>query len=428
MADAENEDEPIDLNVKTIDSNVYKLKGLVIKDQSVESLQGLVKDATGIEEDRQRLIYRGRVLERSTSLSEYKLAHDTVLHLIARPENFRELQAQAEASTSFASSAPSSSMGLFDRGTSMGNQNRGSEGENVDLATPSTGSNTRQQVPDSQSEAVEVLWQGLVSLNTLLSVTSDRESNEAPQVRAAAGDILGGVESPNHTEEAADISVLELATNGEESGNAVEQECSEETSQLREAPSTPQQPSTSSSREDAMVTPEGMENYASDVQFFVGQWLDVKDTVAQWLEATVMEVDTERRRLFVHYNGWPVRWDEWLDFDSNRIAPFRSITRHSSQNGYQSPSPLTFVQSAPRTGPSDPRLLLPEIAVMLRRIQPLIDEAAGIVQEAVDSGHITCSETDWSSPMEGNVAWTSLARLVSPENGRKILYLMISRR
>jgi hypothetical protein len=38
--------------------------------------------------------------------------------------------------------------------------------------------------------------------------------------------------------------------------------------------------------------------------YFVGQWLDVKDTVNQWLEATVMQVDHEQTRVFVHYNGW----------------------------------------------------------------------------------------------------------------------------
>lgn len=39
-------------------------------------------------------------------------------------------------------------------------------------------------------------------------------------------------------------------------------------------------------------------------KYFVGQWLDVKDTVNQWLEATIMQVDNEQGRIFVHYNGW----------------------------------------------------------------------------------------------------------------------------
>ena len=39
-------------------------------------------------------------------------------------------------------------------------------------------------------------------------------------------------------------------------------------------------------------------------RFYVGQWIDVKDTVSQWLEATIILVDQERQRIFVHYNGW----------------------------------------------------------------------------------------------------------------------------
>jgi Ubiquitin family len=39
-------------------------------------------------------------------------------------------------------------------------------------------------------------------------------------------------------------------------------------------------------------------------QYFVGQWVDVKDTVSQWLEATVMMIDEDGQRVFIHYNGW----------------------------------------------------------------------------------------------------------------------------
>lgn len=38
--------------------------------------------------------------------------------------------------------------------------------------------------------------------------------------------------------------------------------------------------------------------------FYRQQWIDVKDTVNQWLEATVMDILEEDRRIFVHYNGW----------------------------------------------------------------------------------------------------------------------------
>jgi hypothetical protein len=53
----------------------------------------------------------------------------------------------------------------------------------------------------------------------------------------------------------------------------------------------------------------------------VGQWIDVKDTIDQWLEAQVVKV--RNNEAFVHYNGWGTRWDEWIEFSSPRIANFR---------------------------------------------------------------------------------------------------------
>lgn len=56
-------------------------------------------------------------------------------------------------------------------------------------------------------------------------------------------------------------------------------------------------------------------------KYEVGQWIDVKDTIDQWLEAQVVQV--RNNQAFVHYNGWANRWDEWIDFSSPRIASFK---------------------------------------------------------------------------------------------------------
>lgn len=45
-------------------------------------------------------------------------------------------------------------------------------------------------------------------------------------------------------------------------------------------------------------------------RFFLGQWVDALDTVNKWLEATVVAVRDQF--VFIHYNGWERRWDEWL--------------------------------------------------------------------------------------------------------------------
>ena len=63
----------------------------------------------------------------------------------------------------------------------------------------------------------------------------------------------------------------------------------------------------------------------------VGEWVDVKDTINQWLEAQVMKV--KNNKAYVHYNGWGIRWDEWIDFNSPRMRNFKTYTLQS---------PLTF--------------------------------------------------------------------------------------
>ena len=70
-----------------------------------------------------------------------------------------------------------------------------------------------------------------------------------------------------------------------------------------------------------------------------GQWVDVKDTVDQWLDAQVIEVSEDYSMVKIHYNNWSNRWDEWLPTNSPRIMPFRYHTRQSSLTNYHSPYP-----------------------------------------------------------------------------------------
>jgi Ubiquitin family len=181
-------------------------------------------------------------------------------------------------------------------------------------------------------------------------------------------------------------------------------------------------------------------------QFYRGQWIDCRDTVNQWLEATVVaiaypneilpplenddrstvalsfqpttdpaiavadldgrrrlllepcdEAESEeqidgihyRRRdnnhsvqlLHVHYNGWPVRWDEWIRSDSERIRPFCVRTRHAGQ--YASPTVQSWMPDAPSTQftgsddeAADRHALLPELHRVVETVQELIEAAA----------------------------------------------------
>jgi hypothetical protein len=44
--------------------------------------------------------------------------------------------------------------------------------------------------------------------------------------------------------------------------------------------------------------------------------------------------------VFVHYNGWPSRWDEWIDTRSARIQPLRAKTFQSISAPMHSPYPV----------------------------------------------------------------------------------------
>ena len=47
----------------------------------------------------------------------------------------------------------------------------------------------------------------------------------------------------------------------------------------------------------------------SQRKFSPGQWVDVLDTVEQWLEAQILEIAnaSQGTLVFIHYNGWPAQ-------------------------------------------------------------------------------------------------------------------------
>jgi hypothetical protein len=52
-------------------------------------------------------------------------------------------------------------------------------------------------------------------------------------------------------------------------------------------------------------------------QYFRGQFLEVLDTANKWLPAEVLHVDVAKSRIYVHYDGFSAKWDEWLKLDDD---------------------------------------------------------------------------------------------------------------
>ncbi|TYZ62383.1 hypothetical protein PybrP1_000781 [[Pythium] brassicae (nom. inval.)] len=114
-------------------------------------------------------------------------------------------------------------------------------------------------------------------------------------------------------------------------------------------------------------------------RFFVGQWLDVKDTVNQWLESTVMAVSEDK--VLVHYHGWPSRWDEWIDFDSDRLAAFRTRTVHTiTATSHLSPAPVTRLPNAPSVGGRDVRDVVAALRDAMREMMPHVERFADLCE------------------------------------------------
>jgi len=67
-----------------------------------------------------------------------------------------------------------------------------------------------------------------------------------------------------------------------------------------------------------------------DRQFMRLEWVDVRDLVNKWCLGQIVEV--AEGRVLVHYEGWPSKWDEWIDVGSNRLAP---ASKHTTRDMWQ---------------------------------------------------------------------------------------------
>lgn len=57
----------------------------------------------------------------------------------------------------------------------------------------------------------------------------------------------------------------------------------------------------------------------------VGDYLDCRDSVNNWCIAEVLKMTD--MRIYVHYEGWSTRWDEWLGLTTDSVAPLHTYTK-----------------------------------------------------------------------------------------------------
>ncbi|KAG9398168.1 hypothetical protein AC1031_014966 [Aphanomyces cochlioides] len=329
----------IGIRIKMQNDQTFSLR--VAPDVSISELKATVQSSSLVPPARQRLIYRGKLLRDNDILSTYNVQDGHTVHMVARPENIPVPAAAASTSASTSSSSPTST------------------------------STTSERRPP-RNEALDALRRRLAEIQ--MNDTDDTRASRSSRTPSPRLDELR-----RRWEQIRDEDIITPALR---SNNAAEPE--PESSIASSAPPLPRLPQTSplSSVEhlrQGLLTVQTL--LARERTFFVGQWLDVKDTVNQWLEATVLEV--RPGQIFVHYNGWPSRWDEWIDNQSPRLAPFRAKTRHASQRF--SPEPLlpslAAREAPPATSTSSLSTLLPQLRLALQMMLPHMDTLVEATQQ-----------------------------------------------
>lgn len=344
------------LRLKTLDERVFDVEAA--SSMSVADFRAKVALATAVPASRQRLIYRGKLLKDGAALATYDLQDGHTVHLVAKPP----------AST---------------------------------LATTST-----TQTHARPREVNGPAW-NLVNLRSALRRTAATTTASPPL--PLLREILGNAaETPQETTDGMGLS----SSDGSRHESAILDVDLEPMTQgiltMRTVLSTAMSEREGQSEQQLDESNERVEQQSqieitsrrSRRQFFVGQWLDVKDTVNQWLESTVMAIADGK--VLIHYHGWPTRWDEWIEVDSDRISTFRTRTLHPRNGPQMSPTPTTRVPSAPRVGDNDVRQLIINVRNVMGEMMPHIDRLAELCEEdlrqnlvdSVSSAEITLGARD----------------------------------
>lgn len=193
------------------------------------------------------------------SIASYHIENGHTLHMVAKPIDYRERQEQARGISTSTTSSLRASSNLVNTSASHNEGTRQTtSADGLDEArSPRVASSTTSHT--SALSVTDALLQ---------SLASNTQSNAA----IAAGNDTNVNFLPQNSLEPIRQGLLSLRT------------------------------LYNSLQTSETYSPDHRHLFVS--RYYIGQWVDVKDTVQQWLEATVMTVDVVSRRVFIHYNGW----------------------------------------------------------------------------------------------------------------------------
>lgn len=330
------------LDIKELNNNRTRIDN-VDPNGTVLDLKLRVSEIMNLRIARQRMIFCGKGLENGKKLKDYGIANLSCVHLLKR----------AESAPLTATDTPNSNAVGTRSNTANTNQTRTRSPWNLDttelsriinsqVRTSTTSRRLGRKAPVGDN--VEHIYQGLASLETLDAHFSQRRE----KFRSRYLQSKKGLSASQKALMCLDDTNLDV----ENCIPTFVYECLEESVEEKRGSS-------------AMGSSDSFECYYDSIRnetvrrdqsirvFQRGQWIDCLDTVNQWLEATVVHVYEDRKRIKVHYNGWGVRWDETIDVNSSRIARFRTKSRNKAQCKNFSPTLSHWVKHTPKLGTKD---------------------------------------------------------------------------
>ncbi|KAJ6731146.1 hypothetical protein OIU85_021875 [Salix viminalis] len=176
----EGSDATIELNIKTLDSQIYSFQ--VDKNMPVSVFKEKIANEIGIPVSQQRLIFRGRVLKDEHLLSVYQVENGHTLHVVAR----QPTQPQPSAGTSSGDTMGNNSNQVNDASAGAPRNRIGQVSHSVVLETFNVGDQGEGIVPDLFRVIGAVLNSFGVSGQAATSSIGGMQSSNMPNVTGLA--------------------------------------------------------------------------------------------------------------------------------------------------------------------------------------------------------------------------------------------------
>ena len=276
----------ITIKIKTLNSTTFPIN--INKRAKISELKSAIFQKVRIHSNNQKLIFQGKVLENSKTLTDYKIEQYDVIHLVETDSSQYQ-----EPPSSNSNSNANSSLGEYERlinsifppldhilGNLRGNNNNNSI-------------NNRNNINNNQINSNNNINNNGNSINII------NESNNDTEGIYDSFKHLLKYKTYNYTR-AGEVITQNIDNLYNMYNNLIELNI-DNTKNLKKLYSL---------------------NY--NTKFKVGQWIDIKDRFDNWIEGQITGIIDQK--IKVQYIGMPPNMNEWINVTSDRIALFRTYT------------------------------------------------------------------------------------------------------